>query len=157
MRRKHNSYQKHSNTKGDMMLRGHAQPLYKKAQFMMGGRKIMSIVLGIILLVLGVVPLLNSLGVIKFTIPTIPEFILWTAGMVGAIVLIVDGFQEMQEFGFGKVIMALSFLVALVIFLYGLSAFTILPFTMPALGALFVYIVLVLAGLLLIIGGFIGF
>jgi len=150
------SHHKHpSNAK--WMINEHKQPLFRKGQFMMGGRKIMSIVLGLILLVLGIVPLLNKFGVIKFTIPTIPEFILWTAGMVGAIVLIVDGFQEMQEFGFGKIIMALSFLVALVIFLYGLSAFTILPFQMPVLGALFVYIVLVLAGLLLIIGGFIGF
>jgi hypothetical protein len=77
--------------------------------------------------------------------------------MVGAVVLIVDGFQEMQEFGFGKVIMALSFIVALVIFVFGLNAFGFLPFALPVLGAIFLDAVLVVAGILLVIGGFIGF
>lgn len=135
----------------------HRKPLFKKGQFMMGGRKIMSIILGLILLVLGLIPLLNMMGVISFSLPTLPEFILWTAGMVGAIVLIVDGFQEMQEFGFGKIIMVMSFLVALVIFLYGLNSFNILPFSLPPLGVMFVNIILVVAGILLVIGGFIGF
>ena len=150
------SHHKHpSNAKG--MIYEHKKPLYKKGQFMMGGRKIMSIVLGLILLILGLIPLLNMMKVISFSLPTLPEFILWTAGMVGAIVLIVDGFQEMQEFGFGKIIMVLSFVVALIIFLYGLNSFNILPFPLPALGVMFVNIVLVIAGILLVIGGFIGF
>lgn len=156
MRRKILNHHKHpSNAKG--MIYEHRQPLFRKAQMMMGGRKIMSIIVGLILVVLGVIPLLNALKVISFSIPTLPEFILWTAGMVGAFVLIADALQEMQEFGFGKIIMVLSFVIALVIFLYGANSFNILPFPLPALGVMFVNAILVVAGILLIIGGFIGF
>ncbi|MFH1316318.1 MAG: hypothetical protein ABII01_02265 [Candidatus Woesearchaeota archaeon] len=129
----------------------------KKGFMMLGTRKIVSIVMGIILLILSIIPILNSIGVISWSIPKIPEFILWTIAMVGSIVLIIDGYHEFQSFGtFAKSIMVLSFVVAFVIFLYGLNSFGIFLF-LPPLTELIINIILVIAGNLLIIGGFIGF
>ena len=47
-------------------------------------------------------------------------------------------------------------LVALVIFLFGLNAFGVLPFTLPSLTAMLIYVIIVVAGVLLLLGGFLG-
>jgi hypothetical protein len=96
------------------------------------------------------------LGLISFTLPKIPEFILWTIAMVGSIVLLIDAYHEIHEFGtFHKIVMIATFVVAIVIFLYGIHSFGILPFTLPTI-PLLIEILMALGGILLIIGGFMG-
>jgi len=120
-------------------------------------RKIASYILGIVLLILGIVPLLNSLKLISFTLPPIPEFILWTVAMVGSVVLLVDAYHEIHEFGtFHKVVMIATFITAIVIFIYGINAFIALPFALPPVTGIILDVLLAIGGILLFIGGFMG-
>ncbi|MBW2990720.1 hypothetical protein KY348_03380 [Candidatus Woesearchaeota archaeon] len=121
-------------------------------------RKVFSIILGLIFLILGSIPLLNTLGVIDFSLPDIPLIIFWVLALLGALVLIIDGFSESRfGIGAGKTVGALSILLALVLIIYGLGSFGILPFALPDVGMLVINILFTLAGILLIIGGFSGF
>jgi hypothetical protein len=132
-----------------------------KKGMMMGmgaGRQIFSGVLGLIFLALGGIPLLNELKVISFNLPTVPMIIFWVLALVGAVLLIVDGFKE-EQMGFGarKIIGIISFVIALILIVYGLGSFGILPFTLPAFSIIIIDIIFALAGLFLIIGAFVQF
>jgi len=122
------------------------------------GRQIFSGVLGLIFFALGGIPLLNELKVISFNLPTVPMIIFWILALIGAILLIVDGFKE-EQMGFGarKIIGIISFVIALILIVYGLGSFSILPFTLPAFSMIIINIIFVLAGLFLIIGAFVQF
>jgi hypothetical protein len=132
-----------------------------KKGIMMGmgaGRQIFSGVLGLIFLALGGIPLLHSLKVISFSLPTVPTIIFWILALIGAVLLIVDGFKE-EQMGFGarKIIGIISFVIALILIIYGLGSFNILPFALPGISVLVINIIFVLAGLFLIMGAFIQF
>ncbi|MBI2545748.1 hypothetical protein HYV81_01065 [Candidatus Woesearchaeota archaeon] len=145
--------------------------LYRKG-FIGGGmgmqspRKIISFILGAIMLVLGGIPLLYKLNIIKFTIPivTAPGFqiILWILGLAGGIFLIFDGMKEgMMGFGIQRSIMWISILVGIALLLFGgiplLNKLGVIGFTLPVLAETLVIVLLTLAGILLLIGGFTGF
>lgn len=118
-------------------------------------RKIFSVVLGLIFLALGVIPLLNYFKVMSFSLPTVPLIILSILALAGAIMLVIDGFKEEQGFtGATKAIGIISILMALILIIYGLNYFGILPFSIPAVGGLIIDILFTVAGLLLIIGAF---
>ncbi len=129
----------------------------KKGQMGMGsGRKTFSIILGLIFLALGGIPLLNSLNVIGFSLPTIPMIVFWILALLGALFLIIDGFKEGAEFGAKKTIGMISIVFALILIVFGLGSFGILPFALPEVSVIIINILFAVAGLLLIIGGFSG-
>jgi len=72
----------------------------KKALFGPGGgmggpRQPISLLLGLIFLAFGVIPMLNSFGVIGFTIPIVPTgILLWAIALVGGVVLLWDALSE---------------------------------------------------------------
>lgn len=121
------------------------------------GRKAFSIILGLIFLVLGGIPLLNTLNVIGFSLPTIPTIIFWVLALLGALFLIIDGFKEGAEIGAKKTVGIISIVFALILIVYGLGSFGILPFALPAVGEIVINILFAVAGLLLILGGFTGY
>ncbi len=139
--------------------------MYKKAQMfgmgMGGGRKIISFILGAIMLALGGIPLLFQWKIIKFTLPVLPNLLLWILGLAGGIFLIVDGFKERMSMGMGQSLMWISILVGIVLFLFGLipilNAMKIIAFTLPALGLMLISILFIISGFLLFIGSFMGF
>lgn len=57
---------------------------------MMNPMKIVSILVAIVLLIVGLVPLLNQMGVIAFSLPTIPHMILNILLIMAAIVIVID-------------------------------------------------------------------
>lgn len=120
------------------------------------GRKAFSIILGLIFLVLGVIPLLNYFNVISFSLPTIPLIILSILALAGAVMLIWDGFKEESQGigGANKAIGIASIIVALILIVWGLNYFGILPFSLPSIAKLIIDIIFTLAGLLLVIGAF---
>jgi len=128
----------------------------KKAQ-MMNMRKIISFILGVILLAVGIIPMLNTFGVIGFSIPSIPLTILWVLALVGALVLIIDGFKEMQGMGFQKIEMIVSILIALVIIVLGLAHFGVFSLSLGDIARTILNILLTIGGILLILGGFAGY
>lgn len=117
-------------------------------------RKAISIILGLIFVVLGGLPLLNRFNLVSFTLPRLPMMVLWVLALIGAIVLIVDGFKETQNIGAAKAIGIASIVMALILIVWGIGSFGILPFTIPAVGILIIDIVFVVAGILLVIGTF---
>lgn len=143
--------------------------LYNKAQFGMGmqsPRKIISFILGAIMLVLGGIPLLYKFNVIKFTIPfvTAPGFqlILWILGLAGGVFLIFDGMREgMTGFGMQRSLMWISIMVGIALLLFGgiplLNKLGFIGFTIPVLAEMLIITLLAIAGILLLIGSFTGF
>lgn len=117
-------------------------------------RKVFSVILGLVFLALGVIPLLNYFKVISFSLPTVPLIVLSILALVGAVMLVIDGFKEGQSFGSTKVIGIISIIMALILIVYGLNYFGILPFSIPAVGGLIIDILFTIAGILLIIGAF---
>jgi hypothetical protein len=128
----------------------------KKAMLhMMGGSKVFSAILGILFIAMGLIPLLHSMNVIGFSIPTIPGIVIWILAFIGAIMLVIDGFKELVHgFGIAKLMSILSILMAAFLIVYGLAFFSILPFTLPALGVMIINIVFIVAGILMILGTF---
>jgi hypothetical protein len=119
-----------------------------------GARKAMSIILGLIFFVLGGLPLLNKFNILSFSLPRLPMMVLWILALVGAIVLIIDGFHEARNIGPAKAIGIASIVMALILIVWGVGSFGILPFTIPAVGILIIDIIFVIAGILLILGTF---
>tara|TARA_Y100000310_G_scaffold345657_1_gene467816 strand:- start:4654 stop:5022 length:369 start_codon:yes stop_codon:yes gene_type:complete len=59
-----------------------------------GIKSIISVFIGILLIVLGGVPLLNSVGLISFSIPALPQIILLIILTVAGYYLFIDGIFE---------------------------------------------------------------
>lgn len=128
----------------------------KKGMMMGGGRKIFTAILGLVFLALGIIPLLNEFGIISFNLPTIPKIIFWVLALLGAVVLIIDGFKEEREFGAAKTVGIISIVLALVLVVFGLGSFGVLPFAIPEFGMIVINILFVVAGIFLILGAFFG-
>jgi hypothetical protein len=129
---------------------------------MMGGRKIASFGLGFVMLVLGLIPLLHNFGIIGFSMPWIPEMVLWILALIAGVLLFWDGISEsMGSFGAMQMVMFASYALAIaslavgiVPILYGMG---IIGFSFGFIGTTIVYILFVIDALLLIIGGTQGF
>ena len=124
-------------------------------------RKMISFLLGFVCVIFGGIPLLFQMKVIGFTLPVLPNLLLWILGLAGGLFLIIDGYQERMSFGLGKSLMWISILVGIVMFLFGLIpilfAMGVVSFTLPAFAVLTIEVLFTLAGFLLFAGGFIGF
>ena len=120
------------------------------------GRKAIGLILGLIFIVLGGLPLLNRFGVIGFSLPTIPEIVLWVLGAIGGLVLLFDALKEGQEMERGLMLPTLILgLVLLAISLIPLlGQFGVIGFALPAIGQMIIDILFAIAGILLIIGAF---
>jgi len=117
-----------------------------------------SLVLGLILLVLGVLPLLAKLGIfggvnpIAFVTNILTANILQYIVAAAGLVLIIDAFMEMDALRtwtlvIGLIVLALGLIPVL-------SSFGIIGFTIPFLTALIYQLIFVIEGVLLIIAAF---
>ena len=138
--------------------------LGKKGQgMMMGGpRKPISLILGLVFLAFGGIPLLNSLKVIGFTIPVLPQTILYVLSIIGAVFLLWDAISEgMAMMGLPQMIRMATFVMALVLLAIGLipllHSIGTIGFTLPQLAAVIVNVLYVVTGGLLLYGGTQGF
>jgi hypothetical protein len=134
----------------------------KRGQMMMGGRKMFSLGLGVVMLLLGILPLLFQFGVIKFQIPGIPLMILYVLAIIGGVLLFWDGISEgMGAMGVMQMVMFASYALAIASLAIGIVpilngiGITSIPFGF--FGATIVYSLFVIDGLLLLIGGTQGF
>ncbi len=133
----------------------------KKAQ-MMSTRKTISLLLGIVFIILGIIPILNMFKVIGFTLPILPDILLRVLALIGGIFLIYDAMQEGQmAFGMTQYAMFASYILGLAILLLGLipllNTFGVLGFTLPAIGQVIIDWLYLVVGLLLLYGGNQGF
>jgi len=126
----------------------------------MGGpRKPISLVLGAIFLIIGIVPLLNSFGVIGFNIPLVPTgIILWVLALIGGVVLLWDGIGEnMSMMGMAQQIRMATFVVALALLAIGaipiLNSLGVIGFSLPEMADAIVNVLFIIVGGLLVYGG----
>ncbi len=136
----------------------------KKGQgMMMGGpRKPISLVMGLVFLAFGGIPLLNSMNVVGFTIPVLPQTILYALSVAGAVFLLWNAISEnMAMMGFAQMARMATFVMALVLLAVGLvpllHSFGAIDFTLPELAAIVVNTLYIVTGFLLIYGGTQGF
>ena len=137
--------------------------LNKKGQgMMMGPRKPISLIMGLVFLAFGGIPLLNSMKVVGFTIPVLPQTILYVLSAVGAVFLLWNAISEgMAMMGLPQMIRMTIFVMALVLLAVGLipllHSMGTIGFTLPELAAIVVDTLYVVTGFLLIYGGTQGF
>ncbi|MBI2141388.1 hypothetical protein HYU16_03100 [Candidatus Woesearchaeota archaeon] len=136
----------------------------KKGQMgMMGPRKPISLLLGVVFLAFGLIPLLNQFKIIGFTIPTLPNIVLQVLGIIGAVILLWDAISEGMTamMGFPQMARMATFVMALVLLAIGLipllNSMNIIGFTLPVLAAIIVNVLYIVTGALLLYGGTQGF
>lgn len=122
-----------------------------------GGRSWSSLLIGFVLMVLGIIPLLNSWGVISFALPGFLTSFIAVAALyiisAGGFYLLIDGFLE-----WGNPMAWLTFVVALIVLVLGiiplLNQFSLVTFTIPYLNLTLYYIIFTIEGFFLFIGAF---
>ncbi len=136
-------------------------PWSKRGQ-MMGPRKPISLVMGLVFLAFGGIPLLNQMKVVSFSIPVLPQAILYGLSVAGAVFLLWDAISEnMAMMGFPQMIRMATFVMALVLLAIGLipllHSMGTIGFALPEFAAIVVDTLYVVTGFLLIYGGTQGF
>lgn len=138
------------------------QLLWSKRGQMGGPRKPVSFIMGLVFLAFGGIPLLHSMKVISFTIPVLPQTILYVLSVIGAVFLLWDAISEnMAMMGGEQMLRTATFVMALVLLAIGLvpllHSFGTISFTLPELAAVVVNTLYIVTGFLLIYGGTQGF
>ncbi len=133
----------------------------KKAQMMMSPRKSISLILGFLLLILGILPVLKQFKVIGFSLPSnLPALTIFISILLiaGAIFLVYDGYDA--SMGMPGMFMFISVIIALVALAVGLIPLLfqlkVIGFNLPASLNIAIPWVYLVSGFFLIIGGFIG-
>lgn len=120
-----------------------------------GGKSISSIIAGLIVFVLGSVPLMGMMGIISFQIPEIPKIILQIILAASGFYLMIDGFFEFgMHPGFAWVSIIIGFSVTLAGILTTLSDLGSFAVTLGFLTSTVIYVLYVIVGILLILGAF---
>jgi len=118
--------------------------------------KTMSIVLGAIILILGLIPLLNSLKVIGFSIPALPGIVMWILVIIGGAYIIWDVFLINNNFLQPAHWALVAFGVVLIAFggIPFANQMHWIGFTLPVMAQLITSIIHTAAGATLLISGF---
>ena len=120
-----------------------------------GGKSLSSIVAGIIILFLGLVPLLNDLGIIGFSIPKIPKIVLQIILTVAGFYLIIDGFFELgMHPGLAWISILFGAACTTAGVLATLSDFNSFSMSLAFMTSTVINILFILIGFLLFIGAF---
>ncbi|MBI2129375.1 hypothetical protein HYU07_03995 [Candidatus Woesearchaeota archaeon] len=132
----------------------------KKGMIFTRPRDSISFVVGLILAAYGIIPLLNAIGLLKFTLPAFltglpAEILIWVVAVGGAYV-VVDGLIEPKMNALHPFLIGVGIILLAIGLIPILNKFHVIPFSLPFLGAsLTPYQVLItIEGILLIIGGF---
>ena len=115
--------------------------------------KIISIILGLLMIALGSLPLLNQFGILGLNISlpiSVLTYILAGAGLF----VLIDGFMEGFMETSGKITMLVGFLILIGGLLMVLGSFGVLPFTVPAVGIMVYNVLFIIEGILLLVAGF---
>lgn len=120
-----------------------------------GWKTVWSIVVGLLLVILGLLPLLNRMGLISWQIPTIPRAILEGVLVIAGIYLIVDGFFEL---GMHPSLASVSLLAGFVVAAIGMISFLgnlgIISLSLSFIPDIIIRIVIILCGILIFFGSF---
>ena len=132
--------------------------LSKKAMIFTSPRDTISAVIGLILLAFGVIPLLNSLKMISWNLPSfllkMPiEILVWVVAIAGFYILI-DGFIEPPMHIFHWLLIIAGLIMMVIGLIPILHSFGTIGFTIPGMDSLIIYWVIIgIEGLGLVIAG----
>ena len=117
-----------------------------------GPRQPISGILGLVFLILGVVPLLNSFGIIGFALPAVPDFIARIILLIAGTLLLWDAKHEIFN---NRAWMWLSLVLGIPILVLGLvpvlNSFGVIDFTLNFVPILVYNILTAVAGVILFI------
>jgi hypothetical protein len=122
------------------------------------GKNLLSLILGVILLALGMIPLLNSWKVIPFGLPAflvvlVSQIFIYLIA-AGALWLLVDGFHEGTYTPQGKAAIGVGFVVFLIGIINILNKFKVIPFGIPFLTPVVYSVIFAIEGILLVYAAF---
>ena len=125
------------------------------------GRKPLSLILGLVFVIIGLIPLLNGFGVIPFGLPIdVRGVILWVLAIVASVILLLDSLK-MEGFGIGSQLRIVSIVGGLLLLAVGLipilHSFGVLGFTIPEVADTIKNVLFMVFGALLLYGGTQGF
>ncbi|MBI2143904.1 hypothetical protein HYU17_02005 [Candidatus Woesearchaeota archaeon] len=127
---------------------------------MMGPRKPVSLILGLVFLAFGIIPLLNQFKVIGFSIPALPNIVLHVISIIGAVILLWDAISEGSmgmAMGIGAMLTPATFIMALALLAIGLipllNSLGVIGFNIPQLAQIIMNVLYVATGGLLLYGG----
>jgi|GEM_PF-2104378 len=121
-------------------------------------RDTISFFIGLILLLLGLIPLLSYFKVISFTLPEfllgiVGSIFIWIIAVAGAYI-VIDGFIVPPLHSLHWILILLGFVFLVIGLIPILHKFNVMPFTINFLENMVVYnIVIAVEGFLLIVGG----
>ena len=117
-----------------------------------GLRSWLSMIIGILLAAVGLVPLLNQFGVVGWTLPAVSEFILTIIFILAGLLLIWDATHEIYS---ARMFWILSLAFGLPILVLGilpiLNQYGIIGFSLPLTGTFLMHLLTAAAGLVLFI------
>ena len=116
-----------------------------------GHKSLISLVLGFVVGGLGLIPILNNLGVVGISLPNLPETVLLILLVIGGAYLVINGFMEVAmvpSIGWISIFGGASVAIIGILKLLGKAAFA------AFLVGTFLNVVFILIGVLLIIGAF---
>jgi len=125
----------------------------------MSFRDWISFFIGLVLFVIGLIPLLNKFGVLKFTLPDfmlglIGSIFFWIIAIAGTYI-IIDGLIEPAGHGLHKFLLALGLLFIIIGLIPIMNKFGVIKLDIPFLANLVVYnIIITIEGLMLMTAGF---
>jgi hypothetical protein len=120
-----------------------------------GGKSISSIIAGVAVLILGGIPLGNSIGIFSFTLPEIPKIVLQITLAAAGFYLIIDGFFELgMHPGMAWVSIFFGAGCALAGILATLADLSTGGMALAFMTSMVINILFVIVGILLIIGAF---
>jgi len=117
-----------------------------------GHKSLMSLILGIVIGGIGLIPILNKLNMITWTLPDIPETILLVLLIIGGVYLVIDGFLEVAmtpAMGWTSILGGIVVAVMSILKILG-KYVTLLAF----LEGTILSIIMLIVGFLLFIGAF---
>ncbi len=120
-----------------------------------GGKSISSMIAGLIVFLLGIIPLFNKIGIFSFTMPEIPKIILQIILVAAGFYLILDGFFELgMHPGFAWFSLFFGCAVSTLGILSTFSDFTIFSMTLGFMTSTVIFVLYVIVGFLLFLGAF---
>ena len=117
-----------------------------------GIRSWISMILGALLASVGVIPILNSMGIVAYTLPPVPELTLTIIFILAGIFLIWDATHEVYS---ARMFWVLSMAFGLPIFVLGLlpilKSYGYIGFSLPLAGSYLMHLLTAAAGIVLFV------
>ena len=113
-------------------------------------------IVGLVLVAIGLIPLLNKMGMISWGIPTTIDGLIMGFALyiitIAAVYLLIDSFME--DHGMRMISLVVAIVIAIMGLIPILNSFGLIGFTIPFLGPMLFYVIFLVEGVFLLIAAF---